>query len=231
MDDHNRQRVIPFVLDNSPQFSNFYGQKNQILIAQIKSLFDTATTSKTIYLWGESGVGKSHLLRASCEFSLEQGRLFQYIRITPDDGIPVGMLQINPKALVCLDGVEHGCQDKAWQTALFEIYERIVRGGGRIIFAASMPPSALPMQFADLTSRLQSGGVYNVVRVVDEEMPGILKLAAQHRGMQLAEPVIAYLLAHYNRQPQALFKLLDRIDSISLIQKRKITIPFIKDYL
>jgi len=47
----------------------------------------------------------------------------------------------------------------------------------------------------------------------------------------LADEVVMYLLKRSPRDMNSLFALFEKLDKASMVEKRKLTIPFIKDYL
>jgi len=49
----------------APGFDNFIVGQNQEALASVRSVLADATTTRFVYLWGESGSGKSHLLLAA----------------------------------------------------------------------------------------------------------------------------------------------------------------------
>ncbi|HWU66815.1 MAG TPA: DnaA/Hda family protein [Methylophilus sp.] len=49
----------------APGFDNFIVGQNQEALASVRSVLADAATTRFVYLWGESGSGKSHLLLAA----------------------------------------------------------------------------------------------------------------------------------------------------------------------
>ena len=65
----------------------------------------------------------------------------------------------------------------------------------------------------------------------DEEKQAALQLAANQRGFELPNSVAQFILTHCARQQGELFQLLIKLDEASLVAKRKLTIPFVKQIL
>ena len=55
-----------------------------------------------------------------------------------------------------------------------------------------------------------------------------LRRRAHNRGLEIADEVVQYVLKRYPRDMHALFDLIEQIDSASLAQQRRITIPFLR---
>jgi len=51
------------------------------------------------------------------------------------------------------------------------------------------------------------------------------------RGIQLDESVLDWLFARYARDLGALLDLLDKLDQASLAAQRRITVPFLREFL
>ena len=50
-------------------------------------------------------------------------------------------------------------------------------------------------------------------------------------GINMKLEIIDYLVKNYNRNMHELIKLIEKIDKESIIQKKRITIPFIKSFM
>jgi DnaA family protein len=59
----------------------------------------------------------------------------------------------------------------------------------------------------------------------------VLKAQAASRGIELDEGVLDWLFARYARDLGALLDLLDKLDQASLAARRRITVPFLREFL
>lgn len=181
-----------------------------------------------VFLWGEAGSGKSHLLQAACRLA----RGAAYLPLAELSGESPELCQgLEQLELVALDEVEAVAGHADWETALFHLFNRCRQSGCRLRAAAAGPPSSLALSLPDLASRLAWGPVYQVHRLSDEQKRAALRLRAERRGMALPEEVTDYLLRRYSRDPHALFELLERLDRASLAAKRRLTVPFVRDLI
>jgi DnaA family protein len=112
--------------------------------------------------------------------------------------------------------------------ALFTLTERLRAAGGTLISAADSPPARLGLRLPDLTSRLAWGTVYALEPLSDAEKLEAIRLRAHNRGFEMPEEVVQYILSRYPRDLRSLFDLLERIDRASLVQQRRVTIPFLR---
>jgi len=65
----------------------------------------------------------------------------------------------------------------------------------------------------------------------DKEKQYALQQRAKNRGLDLTDDVVTYLLKRSTRDMGSLFTLFEKLDKASMVEKRKLTIPFIKDYI
>jgi len=219
------QYPFAFAFREELQFETFVaGKANAELMAFLQS-FATHPQS-FVYLWGGPGSGKTHLLQALCHAHAE--------------AIYLPLQQLSVHDASCLDGLEHydflvfddieaiaGHRD--WEEKLFFMFNQQQARGGSLCMAASMSPQRLPMQLADLKSRLQLALVYELKALNEEETLLLLQRRALQRGMELKPEVASYLMSRSGRSMQDLLALLDRLDTLSLAEKRRLTIPFVKE--
>ena len=209
-------------LNDNATFANFFIADN----AQAVSLLQS--NEPYIYLWSASAAGKTHLLQALCHQHTDAMYLplAEYKFWTPD--IFEGLEHY---AIVCLDDVHSIAGEPAWETALFNLFNRMREVAARLVVSANCSPTSLPIQLPDLVSRLSWGISLRLNEMSDEQKIKALSMRAQARGFRIAEDVASYLLKHCPRDLHSLFAILDKLDDASLQAQRRISIPFIKECL
>ncbi|VFM95839.1 MAG: DnaA regulatory inactivator Hda [Candidatus Kentron sp. G] len=97
-----KQIPLPIGLESEPSFTNFITGQNQEIQA---SLGDSARGAgdRVVFLWGESGTGKTHLLKAVCREARRQNRKAVYLSCRAPDSI-----EANPPAPHTRDKEETG---------------------------------------------------------------------------------------------------------------------------
>ena len=116
-----------------------------------------------------------------------------------------------------------------WEQALFHLFNRVRENDGHLIISADQAPKQLPVQLADLASRLVWGVTYQIERLHPEERALALVLRARQRGLLLSEDVARFIVARGPEQMEGLGDILDHLDRASLTHQRKLTIPFVKE--
>lgn len=225
------QLPLPFHLPHDVTFTNFIPGKNQRLIAWLQSMLQNELES-FVYLWGSMGVGCSHLLQSCCRIVLDKGLTAMYCSMRE-------VLTLTPKlfenlesfSLICLDDIQEIAGHALWEEAVFHLYNRSQISNTSLIIAGNSVPKELGIQLADLVSRLEHGLIFQVHALSDEEKSMALQAHAQSKGIKLSPEICQFLLRHVPRDLRALFQVLEKLDHKSLVEQRKLTIPFVKQIL
>lgn len=211
-----RQLALDIIAPPVPSFDNFVAGRNLEVVTHVRAAA-AGHGERFIYLWGEPGCGRTHLLRAAASSGA-------YVQCEPDSTFD----DDGAAPILAADDVER-LGERA-QVALFNRYNTLREQGGALIASAGVPPVQLQLR-ADLVTRLGWGLVLQVHALSDEEKTAALSQHAHARGLRLTPETISYLLTHAPRNMGALFATLDELDHHSLEAKRAITVPFIRDYL
>ena len=211
-----RQLTLDLLPEAPPRLDNFVAGGNGEALTGLAAWLAPDSREPSLLLWGETGAGKTHLLRAS------EAR-YSDAATDPD------LAQINETALFhAVDGVEvlseHG------QIALFNLFNRLRASGGRLLTSSSAPPQQLLLR-EDLRTRLGSGLIYRLHALTDSEKVEALTTQATARALRLPPDALNYLLAHAPRDMRSLTAILAALDRYSLEHKRAITMPLLREVL
>lgn len=179
-------------------------------------------------LWGGTGSGKSHLLRA-VRLALEaQGGRVGWLDTTAwnppafDD---------NWVAVVLDDCHLYTAEQQAAAFNWFVNAQTPASGAARwVLAAADRPPADLPLR-EDLRTRLGWGHVFQLHALAETERRAVLRRSADERGVFLTDEVMDFMLNRFSRDLSSLMVLLDRLDGYALRTQRAVTIPLIKAML
>ena len=221
-------------LRDDATFANYYPGANAAALGYVERLCEAEAgwAESLIYLWGGAGVGRSHLLQAACLRFEQGGEPAVYLPLAElvEYG-PTMLDNLEQCELVCLDDLDAVAGRSDWEEALFHLFNRLRDSGRRLLLAASSSPRELPVQLADLQSRLTLALVFQLQSLSDEDKLRALQLRASRRGLHLSDEVGRFILTRGERSMSALFELLERLDQASLQAQRKLTIPFLKETL
>ncbi len=213
------QLILDIRPDTPPGFDNFLPGANVEALAAVREHAAGNTQEPVLYLWGEAGTGKSHLLQAWCRAT---------------GAASVSPLPEAPQALVAVDDVDR--LDGVDQIRLFSLINAARESDGRVLASGPVPPAQLLEMTAlsfrpDLATRLAQGLVFRLQPLSDADKRAALCVRAESRGLRLPDEVVRYLLTHCRRDLPHLLALVDLLDTHSLSRKRPASLPLLKEIL
>lgn len=228
MTEASQQLALPFALGERGTFRHFVAGRNGELVQRLhRRVQSPGQAFECLWLFGEPGTGKTHLLQAVCN---EQGNA-AYIPAreitTADDSIEA----YGKFDTVTVDDVPEWIGAEISERPLMSLYNVLRGRHARLVLTAHRSPRDLTFTLPDLGSRLRAAACYRVVPLDDRDKLRLLSAAAIERGLDLPPEVAQFLLARTSRDQRELLDTLDRLDKASLAQGRRLTIPFVKQTL
>lgn len=218
-----KQLLLQISPDFIPALDNFVVGRNPELLHMLRESAAGSQAERFIYLWGAHSSGKTHLLRSFAAAVNDRGGKAAYVACQAE--LPDGLDDYDA---VALDDVER--LDAEGQIALFNLYNRLREGRGRLLASGPCAPARLTMR-PDVVTRLGWGLIYQVHGLSDEEKMQALQGHAASRGLRLGAGVPEYLLRHWRRDLPSLLAALDALDRHSLQTHRPITVPLLREIL
>lgn len=217
-----RQLLLDLPASTPQTLDAFVTGRNAELLGQLHRFNrrEAGMPDRTLYLWGDSGAGKSHLLQA-----LALGGNARYIG---GDALPSAFDSSPGVSLYLVDDCDRLLPEA--QIAAFALFNRVRDLGGLLVAAGASAPATLAVR-EDLRTRLGWGLVYQLHELTDDEKIAALQKSASARGMMLSPGVLPYLLTHFHRDMRSLASMLDALDRHSLEMKRPITLALLRDLL
>ncbi len=229
-DSSSGQLAFPIAGEDKASFENFFIGNNQELVAAL-SVSAQNIDARVLYFYGPDGSGKSHLMYAVMRAAKQAGTKTSYLSLNDHYVSPEMLTVVDVSGMVCVDNIQEWAGNNEHERALFTLFEQIKHAGGRLIVSAKQAPDASDFGIRDLVSRLSSGLIYPLQELNDEQRLQALKMRADHRGLSINDDVLKFLVSRLSRDNNDLFSFLDKMDKVSLAEKRKITIPFLQGLL
>lgn len=220
-----KQLVLDMGLPIGPSLKNFCVGPNEAALAHLKLwLGDGRRALRSpvpTYLWGGSGCGKTHLLKALRAALEQQGERVGWL----DPGVQAAPDFDEGWACVLMDDVQAFNTDL--QHVAFNWFVHAQTLQLAVLSAGSLPPADLKLR-DDLRTRLGWGHVFALQALSEPERRAVLRQAADARGIFLSDEVMDFMLTRFSRDLGSLMELLDLMDGYALQTQRAITIPLIK---
>ncbi|WP_269533596.1 DnaA regulatory inactivator Hda [Chitinimonas sp. BJYL2] len=219
-----KQLPLDLQLPDPTGFDDFLIGPNLEAFLALKALADGESPESCVYLWGQAGAGKSHLLRATVARAGDAGLDALYLdarTVAPGESA-------HGHALLAVDHVD--ALDPAGQIALFGLINAQRECGFAIVTAGQQAPAHMPLR-DDLRTRLGWGLVFEIAEPADEDKAALLRHRARARGCEVDESVCRWLVSHQRRDIGGLVSLLDALDRAALAAQRPLTLPLVRDFL
>ena len=241
-----------------PSFDNFVVGVNAEVVAALQRLVSGAVDAgeRFLYVWGERGSGRSHLLAAAGDAAGVSDDVLSsacfvdgaradatLIRAAVDAALLMtdgttdqsladgsGRTAVAAPRLVIVDDVHE--LDASAQEALFHAINRLREDPrGALIVAGDAAPRDLALAAGreDLRSRLAWGLVYRLSSLDDEAKDAALVSHAARRGFPLSSDVRRYLLTHCARDLGSLMRTVVALDRHAREHQRLVTVPLIRE--
>lgn len=218
-----QQYLLELTPAPTPQLDNFIAAKN----AEARAALDDALAGKageSVYLWGESAAGKTHLLRAATSAATDRGFAAQYVDCATDPNFT------DHTAGDWLSADNVAALSELGQIRLFDLYNALRERGGMLLAAGPAAPGRLPLR-PDLRSRFGWGFVFQLHRLDDAEKRAALAAHARRLGFDLKPEVVEFMLNRWPRDLLSLTKVIDALDRYSMQHKRSVGVDLLREML
>ncbi len=100
-----------------------------------------------------------------------------------------------------------------------------------LLLTAHVPPAQLSFMLPDLTSRLLALPCAGIAPPDDEALAAVMRKQFTDRQLKVSDDVIAFLLPRMERSFARVGELVATLDNEALVQRKELTVPFLKKLL
>ena len=182
------------------------GSSNKFAYAAARSVADEPAKSyNPLFIYGESGLGKTHLLYAIAHSIHEKYPDYRIVYIKGDSftneliaAIREGRNQefrekFRSADIFLMDDVQFIAGRESTQEEMFHTFNTLYEAGRQIVFTADRPPKEMLRLDDRLKTRFEWGLPVDIQPPDYETRVAIIKNKAIRRGMNLPEPVLQYI--------------------------------------
>ena len=245
------QLFLPVQMRLEKRFDNYLGNENQAIIQCLKEYIEKRDET-LIFLVGPKSVGKTHLLSSSiahyedvyssdteCSyFSLSELSANDLFDRQEEGSYFSDLLDyFESFNFLALDDIDiwlnsfKDLQKREAELFIFNLFNHYKMNGKQLMVTSSCSPARLNINLKDLESRLKSGLLLTLSEISDIEKTRLLTSLAKLKGFLMDDDVSAFILKRSGRDIPALLKIINDLDKATLIEKRKLTVPFVKKVL
>lgn len=246
------QLFLPVQTKLEKHFEHFLGDANVKVVDCLKTFIEKKEET-LLFLVGPESVGKTHLLSASVHYydayfsAKTPSYNAAYFSLAELIDVPLEQTMLSDLSaffesfdFLALDDIDlwlHSFvadpEDALYvaESFMFGLFNYYKQHSKQLMIASKSVPSRLNLHLKDLESRLTSGLLVTITKMNDQEKNQLIRALAQLKGFLLDDDVSAFILKRSGRDLPDLLKVLDKLDKASLIEKRKLTVPFVKKTL
>ncbi len=191
-------------------------------------------SGNAFYLYGEEGVGKTHLLQAACRFVTEQSQASVYLPMWDENLplIPDVLIGLEQMPLVCLDDMNDMIGDKKWELALANLLTKSSVQGHTVLLSGKKPINEWNICTQELAKALMNVLPIQMQVLKDKaEVVSALQRHSAKMGFELPNEVGNFLIKQFSTDLQELLAVLKLLEQATLVEKRRLTLPFVKQVL
>ena len=219
-----KQLTFPWSKPNRSELEGFFFDEKNFKLKEV------LLSDEDFFLYGRNKVGKTYLMQSLCNLYAKKDKTSLYIPLKDILNFDTSLLDsLDSLDLICVDDIHLINGKDKWELAFFNLINNCLTSKCRLIFCSSINPSQLSFELKDLESRIKKLDSFEILPVSDSNLVNALNFIAKSRTINLGIKELNYLLKYSNRSVSSLIKLIDKLDKLSMEQKRKITIPLIKE--
>jgi chromosomal replication initiator protein len=190
-----------------------------------------------LFIHGNCGLGKTHLLQATCQEILRRNESARILYLSCDtfvnhfmDCVQGGDMnefrfRYRHVDVLVIDDIHLLARRDRTQEEFFHTFNTLFGAGKQIILSADCPPNEIPELEDRLVSRFNSGLVARVERPCYETRIAIVTKKAKLRGITLPEEVIAYIARRVESNTRELEGALTKIQGCAMLNGGTYDLP------
>jgi len=219
-------------------FDNFVvGPSNRLAQASCVAVSQSpGNTYNPLFLYGNAGLGKTHLLHAVCceakrkfdraiiQFLSCEDFVNRFIRAIEEGNVAGFQSQFRTVDMLVIDDVQFLREREQSQEEFFHTFNTLYSSGKQIILSADSPPGNIPSLEERLISRLNWGLVARIDPPSYETRVAIVQKKAHLRGLSICDEIAEYIARKVHANIRELEGALTTIYAVATATGEQITI-------
>lgn len=219
-------------------FENFVvGPSNRLAHASCVAVSQSpGTTYNPLFLYGSTGLGKTHLLHAVCcqawqnfdggiiQFLSCEQFVNRFIRAIEEGNLLGFQSQFRTVDMLVIDDIQFLREREQSQEEFFHTFNALYNNGKQIILSADSPPAEIPSLEARLISRFNWGLVARIDPPSYETRVAIVQKKAHLRGLNISDQIAEYIARQVHANIRELEGALTTIYALAITTSEPISI-------
>lgn len=234
-----------FYLNPKYTFEGFVvGPSNRFAHAATLAIAESpAKAYNPLFIYGGVGLGKTHLMQASCHYISETHKNLKLFYTTSEsftnELINAIQNRITPKFrekyrnvdVLLIDDIHFIAGKEATQEEFFHTFNALYDAHKQIVLSSDRPPKTIPGLEERLVSRFEWGLVTDIQPPDLETRIAILKKKAERNGVVLPESVTYFIAEKVKTNIRELEGALIKVIAYASLENAQISLDLVKDIL
>ncbi len=233
-----------FISDKDYTFENFItGPSNKLAHAASVAVANTPTAYNPLFLYGSSGLGKTHLMKAVANEVKSKWPSYNIILIKGEDFTNELVRSIEKKTtakfkekyrnadMLLIDDIQFIAGKVSTQEEFFHTFNSLYDAGKQIILTSDRPPKDIQHLEERIQSRFEGGLIVDIQPPDTELRIAILKRKAAVMNVRLSDEVLNFLGENVKSNIRQLEGVIKKLGAYSLVNGSKITIDTVRTVL
>lgn len=226
-------------------FENFViGPNNQLAhAASFSASKSPATQYNPLFLYGDSGLGKTHLLQAVGHAIMKEKPYLKILYVTSENFVnefiqsirnnTVQQLKIKYRNVdvLLIDDIQFIAKMEKTQEEFFHTFEDLYRNKKQIVITSDRSPKELEHLTDRLRTRFEWGLLADIQPPNLETREAILRNKAERENIYIPDEVLTFIARRIKSSIRALESALKKLHVVATVQKQPITIDLAKVHL
>ncbi|MCK4292054.1 MAG: chromosomal replication initiator protein DnaA [Planctomycetes bacterium] len=219
-------------------FDNFVvGPSNRLAHASCVAVSQSpGNTYNPLFIYGSSGLGKTHLLHAVCSeaHGKSNGAVIQFlscedfvnrfIRAIEEGNLPGFQSQFRTVDMLVIDDIQFLREREHSQEEFFHTFNALYNNGKQIILSGDSPPGKIPSLEERLISRFNWGLVARIDPPSYETRVAIVQKKARLRSLKISDEIAEYIARKLQANIRELEGALTTVYAIATTTGKEITL-------
>ncbi|MBW6513966.1 MAG: chromosomal replication initiator protein DnaA [Candidatus Syntrophosphaera sp.] len=223
------------------------GRNNNFAYSAAKAVAESpGYTYNPLFIYGESGMGKTHLMQAVGNFVSKEGRNCSIFYTTSEEftnemiesirgnKMPDFRAKYRKVDLLLVDDVHFLSRKEGTQEEFFHTFNALFDNRKQIVLTSDRPPKDIPDLEKRLVTRFESGLLCDLKNPDFETRVAILRKKAEPENVELSDEIFSFIAESISSSVRALEGSLIRIlayASVEKISPLDLDIPTVRDIL
>lgn len=216
-----------FIVGNSNKFAH---------AAALAVAKQPARLYNPLFIYGGSGLGKTHLLFAIAGYIRKEHPNYRIVYIKSEDfmnelveALGTGFSEFRAKYreadLLLMDDVQFLSGKVQMQEEFFHTFEALFQSSKQIVLTSDRPPKEIATLSDRLQTRFESGLLADIQSPDLETRMAMIKAKATNQGIDIPQKIVAYIAENITNNVRELEGVVKKIAALNTLMDRPIDLP------